>query len=149
MYAKNQALGATALTRQQQHLGENIVRCIAMDGTEGLVRGSKATDTGAPIMIPVGRGTLGRIMNVTGDPIDERGPIKATKMAAIHADPPEFVEQSTSAEVLVTGIKVVDLLAPYARGGKIGLFGGAGVGKTVFIQELIVRIPRKLGFSRS
>jgi F-type H+-transporting ATPase subunit beta len=93
-------------------------------------------------MIPVGRGTLGRIMNVTGDPIDERGPIKATKMAAIHADPPEFVEQSTSAEVLVTGIKVVDLLAPYARGGKIGLFGGAGVGKTVFIQELIVRISR-------
>jgi F0F1-type ATP synthase beta subunit len=92
-------------------------------------------------MIPVGRGTLGRIMNVTGDPIDERGPIKATKMAAIHADPPEFVEQSTSAEVLVTGIKVVDLLAPYARGGKIGLFGGAGVGKTVFIQELIVRRP--------
>jgi hypothetical protein len=96
-------------------------------------------------MIPVGRGTLGRIMNVTGDPIDERGPIKATKMAAIHADPPEFVEQSTSAEVLVTGIKVVDLLAPYARGGKIGLFGGAGVGKTVFIQELIVRRPRETG----
>lgn len=90
-------------------------------------------------MIPVGHGTLGRIMNVTGDPIDERGPIKATKYAAIHADPPEFTEQSTSAEVLITGIKVVDLLAPYARGGKIGLFGGAGVGKTVFIQELIVR----------
>lgn len=89
-------------------------------------------------MIPVGPGTLGRIMNVTGDPIDERGPIKGTKMAPIHADAPEFVEQSTSAEVLVTGIKVVDLLAPYARGGKIGLFGGAGVGKTVFIQELIV-----------
>ncbi|KAH7411628.1 P-loop containing nucleoside triphosphate hydrolase protein [Phaeosphaeria sp. MPI-PUGE-AT-0046c] len=128
-----------------QHLGENIVRCIAMDGTEGLVRGSKATDTGAPIMIPVGRGTLGRIMNVTGDPIDERGPIKATKMAAIHADPPEFVEQSTSAEVLVTGIKVVDLLAPYARGGKIGLFGGAGVGKTVFIQELINNIAKAHG----
>jgi F-type H+-transporting ATPase subunit beta len=91
-------------------------------------------------MIPVGPGTLGRIMNVTGDPIDERGPIKGTKMAPIHADAPEFVEQSTSAEVLVTGIKVVDLLAPYARGGKIGLFGGAGVGKTVFIQELIVRL---------
>ncbi|KAH7073558.1 alpha-glucan branching enzyme [Paraphoma chrysanthemicola] len=128
-----------------QHLGENIVRCIAMDGTEGLVRGAKATDTGAPIMIPVGRGTLGRIMNVTGDPIDERGPIKATKMAAIHADPPEFVEQSTSAEILVTGIKVVDLLAPYARGGKIGLFGGAGVGKTVFIQELINNIAKAHG----
>ncbi|KAH4041249.1 ATP synthase subunit beta [Parastagonospora nodorum] len=113
--------------------------------TEGLVRGAKATDTGAPIMIPVGRGTLGRIMNVTGDPIDERGPIKATKMAAIHADPPEFTEQSTSAEVLVTGIKVVDLLAPYARGGKIGLFGGAGVGKTVFIQELINNIAKAHG----
>jgi F-type H+-transporting ATPase subunit beta len=98
-----------------------------------------ATDTGSPIKIPVGPGTLGRIMNVTGDPIDERGPIKATKLAPIHADAPSFVEQSTSAEVLVTGIKVVDLLAPYARGGKIGLFGGAGVGKTVFIQELIVR----------
>lgn len=124
----------------QQHLGENIVRCIAMDGTEGLVRGAKAVDTGAPISIPVGNGTLGRIMNVTGDPIDERGPIKTDKYASIHADPPEFTEQSTSAEVLVTGIKVVDLLAPYARGGKIGLFGGAGVGKTVFIQELIVRI---------
>ncbi|KAF2826395.1 alpha-glucan branching enzyme [Ophiobolus disseminans] len=138
--------GGNKLTLEvAQHLGENIVRCIAMDGTEGLVRGSKATDTGAPIMIPVGRGTLGRIMNVTGDPIDERGPIKATKMAAIHADPPEFVEQSTSAEVLVTGIKVVDLLAPYARGGKIGLFGGAGVGKTVFIQELINNIAKAHG----
>lgn len=108
-------------------------------GTEGLVRGRKATDTGSPIMIPVGPGTLGRIMNVTGDPIDERGPIKHSQKKPIHADAPEFVEQSTSAEVLVTGIKVVDLLAPYARGGKIGLFGGAGVGKTVFIQELIVR----------
>jgi F-type H+-transporting ATPase subunit beta len=107
-------------------------------GTEGLVRGQPATDTGAPIMVPVGPGTLGRIMNVTGDPIDERGPIKCEKRLPIHADPPEFVEQSTSAEVLITGIKVVDLLAPYARGGKIGLFGGAGVGKTVFIQELIV-----------
>lgn len=108
-------------------------------GTEGLVRGATATDTGGPITVPVGSGTLGRIMNVTGDPIDERGPIKATKRLPIHADPPEFVDQATSAEVLVTGIKVVDLLAPYARGGKIGLFGGAGVGKTVFIQELIVR----------
>jgi flagellar biosynthesis/type III secretory pathway ATPase len=109
-------------------------------GTEGLVRGAKVTDTGAPITIPVGHATLGRIMNVTGDPIDERGPIKATHFLPIHADPPEFVDQATSAEVLVTGIKVVDLLAPYARGGKIGLFGGAGVGKTVFIQELIVRM---------
>jgi len=107
-------------------------------GTEGLVRGRKATDTGSPIMIPVGPGTLGRIMDVTGQPIDERGPIKHTQKKPIHADAPAFVEQSTSAEVLITGIKVVDLLAPYARGGKIGLFGGAGVGKTVFIQELIV-----------
>jgi len=122
----------------QQHLGENVVRTIAMDGTEGLVRGRKASDTGSPIMIPVGPGTLGRIMNVTGQPIDERGPIKHSVKKSIHADAPEFVEQSTSAEVLITGIKVVDLLAPYARGGKIGLFGGAGVGKTVFIQELIV-----------
>ena len=114
------------------------MRCIAMDGTEGLVRGSKATDSGSPIMIPVGHGTLGRIMNVTGDPIDERGPIKHEKKLPIHSEAPEFIDQSTSAEILITGIKVVDLLAPYARGGKIGLFGGAGVGKTVFIQELIV-----------
>jgi F-type H+-transporting ATPase subunit beta len=128
-----------------QHLGENVVRTIAMDGTEGLTRGAPAKDTGSPISIPVGPGTLGRIMNVTGDPIDERGPIKATKYAPIHADPPSFAEQSTSAEVLVTGIKVVDLLAPYARGGKIGLFGGAGVGKTVFIQELINNIAKAHG----
>lgn len=128
-----------------QHLGENVVRTIAMDGTEGLVRGSRATDTGNPIMIPVGAGTLGRIMNVTGDPIDERGPIKATKKLPIHAEAPAFTEQSTAAEVLVTGIKVVDLLAPYARGGKIGLFGGAGVGKTVFIQELINNIAKAHG----
>ncbi|KAK0252988.1 hypothetical protein B0A54_09899 [Friedmanniomyces endolithicus] len=128
-----------------QHMGENVVRCIAMDGTEGLVRGRKVTDTGAPITIPVGPATLGRIMNVTGDPIDERGPIKTDKYAPIHADAPLFVDQSTSAEVLVTGIKVVDLLAPYARGGKIGLFGGAGVGKTVFIQELINNIAKAHG----
>ena len=128
------------LTISKQHLGENVVRTIAMDGTGGLIRGQKATDTGLPIEIPVGPGTLGRIMNVTGEPIDERGPIKHTKRKPIHADAPEFTDQSTSAEVLVTGIKVVDLLAPYARGGKIGLFGGAGVGKTVFIQELIVSL---------
>ena len=137
--------GGRLVLEVASHLGENSVRTIAMDGTEGLVRGQKATDSGNPIMIPVGPGVLGRIMNVTGDPIDERGPIKASKYAPIHADPPEFVDQSTSAEILVTGIKVVDLLAPYARGGKIGLFGGAGVGKTVFIQELIVRnasLPR-------
>lgn len=111
-----------------------------MDGTEGLTRGQKATDSGQPILVPVGQGTLGRIMNVTGDPIDERGPIKHEKKLPIHAEAPSFVDQSTSAEILVTGIKVVDLLAPYARGGKIGLFGGAGVGKTVFIQELIVSL---------
>ncbi|KAK9493298.1 P-loop containing nucleoside triphosphate hydrolase protein [Lipomyces doorenjongii] len=128
-----------------QHLGENTVRTIAMDGTEGLVRGQKVLDTGAPITIPVGRGTLGRIINVIGEPIDERGPIKATKYLPIHAEPPEFVDQSTEAEVLETGIKVVDLLAPYARGGKIGLFGGAGVGKTVFIQELINNIAKAHG----
>ncbi|ERS95025.1 ATP synthase subunit beta, mitochondrial [Sporothrix schenckii ATCC 58251] len=128
-----------------QHLGEHTVRCISMDGTEGLVRGAKATDTGSPITIPVGPGTLGRIMNVTGDPIDERGPIKTDKFRPIHAEAPEFVDQSTTAEVLVTGIKVVDLLAPYARGGKIGLFGGAGVGKTVFIQELINNIAKAHG----
>merc|ERR1711981_883100 len=128
-----------------QHMGENVVRCIAMDGTEGLVRGQATTDSGSPIMIPVGGGVLGRIMNVTGDPIDERGPIKHEKKLPIHNNPPDFVEQSTTAEVLVTGIKVVDLLAPYARGGKIGLFGGAGVGKTVFIQELINNIAKAHG----
>ncbi|PNS13877.1 ATP synthase subunit beta, mitochondrial [Sphaceloma murrayae] len=128
-----------------QHLGENVVRCIAMDGTEGLTRGQIATDTGSPITVPVGPGTLGRIMNVTGDPIDERGPIKGNKRASIHTEAPLFSEQATSAEILVTGIKVVDLLAPYARGGKIGLFGGAGVGKTVFIQELINNIAKAHG----
>ncbi|KID61514.1 ATP synthase subunit beta [Metarhizium brunneum] len=137
--------GSKLVLEVSQHLGENVVRCIAMDGTEGLVRGDKATDTGAPITVPVGPATLGRIINVTGDPIDERGPIKTDKFLPIHCDPPEFVSQSTTAEVLVTGIKVVDLLAPYARGGKIGLFGGAGVGKTVFIQELINNIAKAHG----
>ena len=127
------------------HLGENTVRTIAMDGTEGLVRGQKVIDTGAPIQIPVGTATLGRIMNVIGEPIDERGPIKGVKLCPIHADPPPFVDQSTTAEVLETGIKVVDLLAPYARGGKIGLFGGAGVGKTVLIQELINNVAKAHG----
>ncbi|KAF5861750.1 atp2, beta subunit of the F1 sector of mitochondrial F1F0 ATP synthase [Aspergillus alliaceus] len=137
--------GQKLVLEVSQHLGENVVRTIAMDGTEGLTRGAAARDTGAPITIPVGPATLGRIINVTGDPIDERGPIKATKFAPIHAEAPEFVEQSTEAEILVTGIKVVDLLAPYARGGKIGLFGGAGVGKTVFIQELINNIAKAHG----
>ncbi|CDF87220.1 BN860_01508g1_1 [Zygosaccharomyces bailii CLIB 213] len=128
-----------------QHLGENVVRAIAMDSTGGLVRGDAVKDTGAPISVPVGRETLGRIMNVTGDPIDEAGPINSKMKKPIHADPPSFVDQSTTSEVLETGIKVVDLLAPYARGGKIGLFGGAGVGKTVFIQELINNIAKAHG----
>lgn len=114
-------------------------------GTEGLVRGQKVVDTGAPIQIPVGPECLGRIMNVIGEPIDERGPIKTKTMMPIHAEPPEFIDQSTIPEVLVTGIKVVDLLAPYARGGKIGLLGGAGVGKTVFIQELINNVAKAHG----
>src|SRR6202007_2497527 len=120
-----------------QHLGESTVRTIAMDATEGLVRGQEVTDTGQPIEVPVGDGTLGRIMNVIGEPIDEAGPIKAEGKRAIHQEAPTFTDQSTEAEILVTGIKVVDLLAPYAKGGKVGLFGGAGVGKTVLIQELI------------
>jgi F-type H+-transporting ATPase subunit beta len=128
-----------------QHLGENTVRTIAMDTTEGLVRGQEVRDTGAPISVPVGEGTLGRIINVIGEPIDEAGPVKAEGTRAIHQEAPAFVEQSTEAQMLVTGIKVVDLLAPYARGGKIGLFGGAGVGKTVLIQELINNIAKAHG----
>eukprot|EP00096_Caligus_rogercresseyi_P000375 TRINITY_DN107_c0_g1_i1.p1 TRINITY_DN107_c0_g1~~TRINITY_DN107_c0_g1_i1.p1 ORF type:complete len:505 (+),score=204.49 TRINITY_DN107_c0_g1_i1:75-1589(+) len=128
-----------------QHLGENTVRCIAMDGTEGLVRGQGVMDTGSPIKIPVGEETLGRIINVIGDPIDERGPIESTSMAAIHAEAPPFEEMSVQQEILVTGIKVVDLLAPYAKGGKIGLFGGAGVGKTVLIMELINNVAKAHG----
>src|SRR6476660_7872590 len=120
-----------------QHLGESTVRTVAMDSTEGLVRGNPVHDTGQAIAVPVGDGTLGRIMNVIGEPVDEAGPIKATEMRPIHAPAPAYTEQSTEAEILVTGIKVVDLLAPYAKGGKIGLFGGAGVGKTVLIRELI------------
>lgn len=128
-----------------QHLGENAVRTIAMDTTEGLVRGTEVTDTGASISVPVGDATLGRIMNVIGEPIDEAGPIAAEGKREIHQDAPEFVEQSPESEVLVTGIKVVDLIAPYARGGKIGLFGGAGVGKTVLIQELINNVAKAHG----
>jgi F-type H+-transporting ATPase subunit beta len=128
-----------------QHLGEGTVRCIAMDGSEGLVRGQEVLNTGAPIQAPVGREVLGRIINVTGDPIDEGGPIPAKKSYAIHREPPAFKDQSVSVEALWTGIKVVDLLAPYAKGGKIGLFGGAGVGKTVLIQELIRNIATEHG----
>ena len=128
-----------------QHLGENTVRCIAMDATDGMVRGQEVTDTGSQIRVPVGPATLGRIMNVIGEPIDERGPIDQTNTAPIHAKAPEFVDQSTESSILVTGIKVIDLLAPYAKGGKIGLFGGAGVGKTVLIQELINNIAKGHG----
>jgi ATP synthase F1 beta subunit len=128
-----------------QHLGNNVVRCIALDSTDGLVRNQPVSDLGAPISIPVGDATLGRIMNVVGDPIDARGPIGTDVRWPIHRDPPTFADQSTEAEVLVTGIKVVDLLAPYAKGGKIGLFGGAGVGKTVFIMELINNVAKAHG----
>jgi F-type H+/Na+-transporting ATPase subunit beta len=128
-----------------QHLGENTVRTIAMDSTDGLTRGQAVTDTGGQIRVPVGPMTLGRIMNVIGDPIDERGPIGHTDTSPIHRDAPLFVDQSTETSILVTGIKVIDLLAPYAKGGKIGLFGGAGVGKTVLIQELINNIAKGHG----
>ncbi|MGC1180365.1 MAG: F0F1 ATP synthase subunit beta [Methyloceanibacter sp.] len=128
-----------------QHLGEHTVRTIAMDSTEGLVRAQEVTDTGEPIAVPVGDETLGRIMNVVGEAVDEAGPIKTAEKRPIHAPAPAYVDQSTEAEILVTGIKVVDLLAPYAKGGKIGLFGGAGVGKTVLIQELINNVAKAHG----
>ncbi|MHB1101879.1 MAG: F0F1 ATP synthase subunit beta [Devosia sp.] len=128
-----------------QHLGENVVRTIAMDTTEGLVRGTMVVDTGEAISVPVGEETLGRIMNVIGEPVDEAGPIKTASRRGIHQEAPSFVEQASEAQILVTGIKVVDLLAPYARGGKIGLFGGAGVGKTVLIQELINNVAKAHG----
>jgi len=128
-----------------QHLGESTVRTIAMDVTEGLVRGQEVTDTGQPIRVPVGEGTLGRIINVIGEPIDEAGPVKTEGLRPIHQEAPTYTDQSTEAEILVTGIKVVDLLAPYAKGGKIGLFGGAGVGKTVLIQELINNVAKAHG----
>ncbi len=128
-----------------QHLGEKTVRTIAMDSTEGLVRGQEVRDTGAGIEMPVGEQTLGRILNVIGDPVDEGGPVKTQKRLPIHRSAPEFVDQETEVQAFETGIKVVDLLAPYARGGKIGLFGGAGVGKTVIIQELINNVAQQHG----
>ncbi len=140
---KNQ--GGTLILEVAQHLGENTVRTIAMDSSEGLVRGQEVTDLGAPISVPVGEETLGRIMNVIGEPIDEAGPIKTAGTRAIHQPAPSFADQSTEAAILATGIKVVDLLAPYAKGGKIGLFGGAGVGKTVLIMELINNVARAHG----
>ncbi len=137
--------GSRLVLEVAQHLGESTVRCIAMDSTEGLVRGQSVQDTGLPIAIPVGPGTLGRIMNVIGEPVDEAGPIPHQETRAIHQPAPAYVDQSTEAQILETGIKVVDLLAPYAKGGKIGLFGGAGVGKTVLIQELINNIAKAHG----
>merc|ERR1711900_93098 len=137
--------GQKLILEVAQHLGENVVRTIAMDGTEGLVRGELCNDTGDPIKIPVGPATLGRIINVIGEAIDERGPIPTEHFSAIHQEAPEFVEMSVQQEILETGIKVVDLLAPYAKGGKIGLFGGAGVGKTVLIMELINNVAKAHG----
>jgi F-type H+/Na+-transporting ATPase subunit beta len=138
-------LGNRLVLEVAQHLGERSVRCIAMDSTEGLVRGQEVTDTGEPISVPVGVGTLGRILNVIGEPIDEAGPVNYEAKRGIHQPAPSYVEQSTEAQILETGIKVIDLLAPYAKGGKIGLFGGAGVGKTVLIQELINNIAKGHG----
>src|ERR1700720_399172 len=128
-----------------QHLGENSVRCVAMDISEGLVRGQPVRDTGGPITVPVGDACLGRIINVIGEPVDELGPLETTTRRAIHQPAPTYAEQATEAQILVTGIKVVDLLAPYAKGGKVGLFGGAGVGKTVLIMELINNIAKAHG----
>ncbi|AJE48362.1 F0F1 ATP synthase subunit beta [Celeribacter indicus] len=140
--------GTRLVLEVAQHLGENEVRTIAMDSTEGLVRGQGVSDTGGPITIPVGNATLGRILNVIGEPVDEKGPVETTETRAIHQPAPEFDEQATETSILVTGIKVIDLLAPYSKGGKIGLFGGAGVGKTVLIMELINNIAKvHSGFS--
>ena len=140
--------GQKLILEVAQHLGENTVRTIAMDSSEGLVRGAIVEDAGAPISVPVGNPTLGRILNVVGEPVDEQGPIKAKELRPIHQPAPEFSEQSTDTELLTTGIKVVDLLAPYSKGGKVGLFGGAGVGKTVLIMELINNIAKvHSGFS--
>src|SRR5437773_1127232 len=140
---KNQ--GNRLVLEVAQHLGESTVRTIAMDTTEGLVRGQEVTDTGEPIAVPVGDGTLGRIINVIGEPVDEAGPVKFSEKRAIHQPTPSYTDQSTEAAILVTGIKVVDLLAPYAKGGKVGLFGGAGVGKTIMIMELINNVAKAHG----
>ncbi|APE42668.1 F0F1 ATP synthase subunit beta [Sulfitobacter alexandrii] len=140
LHTENQ--GKTLVLEVAQHLGENTVRTIAMDATEGLVRGAPVTDTDAPIQVPVGKATLGRILNVTGEPVDEKGPVETDESRAIHGEAPSFDAQSTETEILTTGIKVIDLLAPYTKGGKIGLFGGAGVGKTVLIMELINNIAK-------
>lgn len=128
-----------------QHIGERSVRCISMSSTDGIARGMEVINTGSPITVPVGKATLGRVLNITGDPIDHGGPINTETYLPIHRDSPEFAEQSTNTEILITGIKVIDLLTPYIKGGKIGLFGGAGVGKTVLIMELINNIAKKHG----
>ena len=144
----NPALGGgegNLVLEVEQHLGENVVRTVAMDSTDGLRRGVEATDTGSPITMPVGPATLGRVLNVVGEPVDEKGPVEAETRLPIHRDPPKFEEYNTGSEVLVTGIKVIDLLAPYVKGGKIGLFGGAGVGKTVLIMELINNVAKEHG----
>ena len=142
---ETQNRGQRLVLEVAQHLGENSVRTVAMDSTEGLVRGQEVSDTGQPIAVPVGEGTLGRIINVIGEPVDEAGPVPHTEKRGIHQPTPAYTEQSTEAQILVTGIKVVDLLAPYAKGGKVGLFGGAGVGKTVLIQELINNVAKAHG----
>src|SRR5262249_7450387 len=140
---KNQ--GNRLVLEVAQHLGESTVRAVAMDTSEGLVRGQEVVDTGQPIAVPVGDGTLGRIINVVGDPVDEAGAVPHTETRPIHQEAPKYTDQSTESEILITGIKVVDLLAPYAKGGKIGLFGGAGVGKTVIIMELINNVAKAHG----
>ncbi|HTV87910.1 MAG TPA: F0F1 ATP synthase subunit beta [Stellaceae bacterium] len=137
--------GRNLVLEVAQHLGENTVRTVAMDTTDGLVRGAEVFNTGEPIMVPVGPETLGRILNVIGEPVDERGPVNTNRRSPIHKPAPEFIDQSTEAEILITGIKVIDLLEPYAKGGKVGLFGGAGVGKTVIIMELINNIAKAHG----
>lgn len=142
---ETQIAGSRLVLEVAQHLGENIVRTIALDGTDGLARGTKVLDTGSPIQIPVGRAMLGRIINVVGEPIDEMGPLETATRSPIHREPPAMVDQSAQAEIFVTGMKVIDLLCPYVKGGKVGLFGGAGVGKTVIIMELINNIAKKHG----
>ncbi|MFZ2068615.1 MAG: F0F1 ATP synthase subunit beta, partial [Xanthobacteraceae bacterium] len=142
---ETQNQGRRLVLEVAQQLGENTVRTVAMDTSEGLVRGQQVTDTGAPISVPVGVGLLGRIINVIGEPVDEAGPVKGEGLRSIHQEAPAYTDQSTEAAILVTGIKVVDLLAPYAKGGKIGLFGGAGVGKTVLIMELINNVAKAHG----
>src|SRR5438045_2772685 len=140
-------LGGRIIAEVQQHLGNDWVRAVSMSSTDGLRRGMAAVDTGSPITVPVGEATLGRVFNVTGDPIDEKGPVKTTERYSIHRQPPSFEDQATEATIFETGMKVIDLVAPFTKGGKIGVFGGAGVGKTVIIQELINNVAKQHGGS--